>query len=67
MTGEMGWTSSGLLAAARGRQISKVKERKTGQKWFRWQRVVFFSKSIFPFVFKFYFANLKLIGGFKLF
>jgi hypothetical protein len=47
MTGEMGWTSSGLLAAARGRQISKVKERKTGQKWFRWQRVVFFPKAFF--------------------
>jgi hypothetical protein len=55
----LGWAEMGFGWEGRGAEL--------GQKWSRRQRVVFFSKSIFPFVFKFYFADLKLIGGFKLF
>jgi hypothetical protein len=38
-----------------------------GPEWSRRQKVVFFFKSIFPSIFKLYFADLKFIGGFKLF
>jgi hypothetical protein len=60
-------TTKGYLGLGRDGIWLGWKRSRVGPEMVQKTESCIFSKSIFPFVFKFYFADLKLIGGFKLF